>query len=37
MAAKKNKETNDKRANGKAFKKRPKTFDKTKRRLVTKA
>ena len=37
MAAKKNKDTNADRPNGKAFKKHPKTFDATKRRLVAKA
>lgn len=36
MAAKKNKDSNPDRNNGKASKKRPKMFDATKRRLVTK-
>lgn len=35
MAAKGTRVRNDKRNNGKASKKRPKTFDAAKRRLVT--
>jgi hypothetical protein len=35
MAAKSARVTNDKRNNGKAFKKYPKKFDQIKRRLVT--
>jgi hypothetical protein len=34
MAAKKSKDSNADRNNGKAFKKRPKKFDSVKRRLV---
>jgi hypothetical protein len=35
MTAKKNKDSNAERNNGKAFKKRPQKFDSVKRRLVT--
>lgn len=37
MSAKKSKESNGNRPNGKASKKHPKVFDAVKRRLVTKA
>jgi hypothetical protein len=37
MAAKKNKDSNSERTNGKASKKAPKVFDAIKRRLVRKA